>query len=306
MAGQARFFRARHALTASVTPTFFYHLPKCAGMSLHSAAQFAWNHLAKAAKSAGPRVGRIDEQDALERWQGIPYAFVSSHLPFGAHAALTGQPELVTFLRDPVGRLRSAFTYRNMRDGVRRSADDFGTFIRDETNRNVMAKTLAGLPPQATAGAETLSRAQDHLRAHFAVHARHTQIDAFITHYLRRSGLPNVIAAQINVTADPFLIDPQPFEAEIRALNAADEALFAFVAGAEKMPPALPDDGSAHPLTVILYQDPAAQAVLTQSLSAPTDHLRRAGIVAADWSVNGPALKALLETLPRAKASPAS
>jgi hypothetical protein len=120
-----------------------------------------------------------------------------------------------------------------MREDAQRSADDFAIFIRDEANRNVMAKTLAG-------------------------------------------------HAQINVTADAFLIDPQPFEAEIRALNAADQAPFAFVTEHEELPPPVADDSSAHPLTVILYQNSGADGLQTQSLSSSTERLRRDGVVAAD------------------------
>lgn len=142
-----------------------------------------------------------------------------------------------------------------------------------------MAKTLAGKGIGVRADQAMLEAAKTNLFTHFSVFAQHTHVDLFIEHYLRGSGLPNVITPNINVTAPKFLINSAQFEAEIRELNKFDDELFSFVVQNERIPASGTDDGSVHPLTMILVQDFTAKDVSIEAAIVPTNPLRQEGIL---------------------------
>ncbi len=249
-------------------------------MSLHALAEGCWSQMAATTGGGPPLVARVDTMDGLRLIAGRPYAFVSSHLPFGAHEQLTGQADLLTLLRDPLGRVRSAYTYDSMRAERPVSAAGFAAFMAAENNRNVMTKLLAGHSADTTIDHDALDIAKDNLRR-FSLCGASDGTKTVFEDYLRRWHLPNVISGRINQTQSAYQIDARPFAAELLARNALDAELFAFFrARAAENHPA-PLAASLHPMTVLIVERPALNAAIANSVAVPTPFLQDIGLITA-------------------------
>jgi len=287
---RVEFYRGRAAPAASVEPYFFYHIPKCGGTILHSAINSCWTEASRGVDGPPRLVARVDDVKGLTLLQGHPYTFLSSHLPFGVHQWLGSRPRLSTILREPVGRVRSAYTYAAMRAEQPVSEDEFAVFFRRPENRNVMTKTLAGLGALADADETALERAIANLQESFALYGTSRDIKRIFEAYLRTCGLPNVVSGRVNETQPGWQLDANGFADEIGALNGYDERLFRFVRDHKRLDPdgeaTAPAPPPAHPQTVLLAEKEGVNASEVRHIAVPTDFLREIGLVRPDGTAD--------------------
>lgn len=297
MADRYRFYRSRDAKKATAPPYFFYHLPKCGGMSFHSAAELCWAAQGKIGGQDAPLVARADRPADLAGLGACSCALISTHLPFGAHASVFGARQLITFLRDAAERVRSSFTYRNMRERIVRPAEDFIEFYRLEPNRNIMTKSLAGIGADEPVDQSLFEKARRNLAGQFSIFADCERIDDFIEGYIRLCGLPNLIAPQINITDRSYLIDSQPYRHELCEMNEYDCKLHEFAKEHERFLGISDDDGTAHEMTILSFQEQGANQVFMQSVFLQTRQLKESSILSEDGSLNGQELDRLIRFL---------
>lgn len=295
-----QFIRSKKSPRAEVRPVFFYHLPKCGGMTVHSVAVEAWRCVINYAESnLEIVVGRLDAPEEICRNQQ-PYAYLSSHLPFGIHRQLPGDPYLLTVVREPVARVLSQYTYSRMRSGLPVSADECRAFFCREENTNVMVKSLAGKAAEQPLIDGDLHRARHNLDRHFSFVGTTDDITEICEAYLRLCGLPNVLSQRINRTAPGYQLATDDFAEEIRALNAADAELFDDVQA--RGPVIHADAGAAgggvetlHPLTVIIADLGDDRKSAPHACLAYTDRLLAQGTLGPDGSTDGPTLDYLVK-----------
>ena len=128
----------------------FLHLPKCGGTTLNRIIEWEYNPL---------RVFSIDpvlflwSYKKLNRWPAKRLAGMQvfkGHMPFGIHQRLPQSSTYITFLRDPVERVISAYFFaRNYRlHPLHRwiSKLTLEEYVRLSPNHNVQCKYLSGRP----------------------------------------------------------------------------------------------------------------------------------------------------------------
>ena len=283
-----RFIPSSDAAPVGASSVFFYHLPKCAGMYLHNAVSAAWA-FPDAVTPNQFMIGRIDTDEylhILDQAEQSPWSWISSHLPYGAHRTMRVQPQLVTFLRDPVDRVRSAYCYAGMRNNQPVDLDGFKQFSQAECNRNVMTKTLAGVAPDHPSDAVLVDRAIETLRTEFFVFARQSRLNDMIAHYLFANGCPNLILpATMNRTTQSYRLDDPSHDGAVRDANALDCALYDFVCASERMP-APPVYRQINARTNLVFETTRADGAGIAPLSLMTQQIFSHGIIDANLNVD--------------------
>lgn len=262
-------------------PLFFYHIPKTGGLSFYGA-------LARSIGLVNRYPGRMgvpwDETDILRLdekgyhrsvYRGR-YVLVGTHLPFGLHQKFIQKFKLVTIVRDPVGRVRSDYTYTaHLNDGGVSSAG-FAEFFRREENINRCTKQLSGQGQWGGAAAGGLAnRAIENLERDFSAYVTHKKISAVSSFYLTYYHLPNVVMDTLNVTPPEYMIDPEPFRDEILSLNREDQEVYEFVQGNPRIPQVGSVTKNNHPVSLIIKNQPHGRLVGTLSFSVATSDLIR-------------------------------
>lgn len=211
----------------SRTPLFFYHVPKSGGLS------FA-NTLGIAMRSAGLSFSRADTLSHLESLKKINNVMlISSHLNYGIHNQLNASSHrLITFLRDPFYRVRSAYTYENMRQQTKVSVDGFIEFYNKPENQNLACKQLC--PRDYSTGcSKTVFK---NLNENFYLYCTSDQIDQMITYFISELNLSNVLTERLNETLPLYKIDAAEYKAEVERLNADDVELYNLVKNNPRLP----------------------------------------------------------------------
>lgn len=295
------FYRSASSSQATAHPVFYYHLPKCGGMTVHSIASHTWQNVAQMAGIKDrPIIDRCDSVEHIHIFRGRPYIFISSHLPFGVHKQFVGTPRLLTILRSPVDRVISSYTYERMRKDRGVSLDDLAGFFHEEENTNLITKGLAGKLPEEAVGDADVERAISNLDQHFSFVGTTSDIKQICECYLRLCGLPNVLSQRINPTLPQFQLNADELREEIRAWNSRDMAVFEHVQERGLVLPTVEStdeqkDDSLNAMTVIISERGDKSASKTSSIILPTAQLLNASILKADGSSDGDALDNLLE-----------
>lgn len=292
------FYRSRFSPTIRFRPVFFYHLPKCGGSSIFSMADLTWRAMCDSVKIDPPVMSRCDTPEHEEAFGAQPYGFIASRLPFGLHARLPGAPMLMTVLRHPLQRLRSAYGYTCMREGRTASLEGFRDFTAEPANTDLMTKLLSGnaLDGEATAG--DLEAVQRRLETEFAFVATTAGIQAVSESLLQLFSLPNVIAMRINPTHRKFNIDPAPLADDIAAANPLDTALFdAYRDRPPQLPPAEDNDPNPplYPLTLILCERGDEEGSMVRGISMETRRVFDDGLMDFDGTLHPEALDRTVE-----------
>jgi hypothetical protein len=239
----------------NLSPWFFYHVPKCGGQTLFNAVRAPLQAMLQMIRNqtgaAVPGIARFDDEPIDAAALAARHALVVSHLPFGTHERFAGTFKLVTVLRDPVARVRSAYCYGCMRAGETPTAAGFAAFFRDPDNRNVAARQLSGQREAAAeADAEAARRA---LRDHFALFGTVERMADLCSAILSDYNLPNVLMENLNATLPEYRKAFPECDDEVRELNAADGALFEFARDHPRLGPETDGGGrETHPLTCLI------------------------------------------------------
>lgn len=156
----------------------FLHLPKCAGTTLNRIIEWEYNPM---------RVFSIDpvlflwSYQKLNRWPAKRLAKMQvfkGHMPFGIHKRLPQPYTYITFLRDPVERVISAYYFaRNYLLHPKHrwiSKLTLEEYARVSPNHNVQCKYLSGRPfvgdfHAGDCNAEMLETAKENLDRYFSL-----------------------------------------------------------------------------------------------------------------------------------------
>ncbi len=260
-------------------PLFFYHVPKTGGMSFYAALRGA---IALSSKypdrlgALGPdtSVHRIDEDMPHRRFYQASYALLASHHSFGFHCKFRQTFLLTTIIRDPLGRVRSEYTYTSMRRRQAVSAAGFCKSFRKESNINRAVKQVAGhnlldrpAPP------ELCELAIEILQEHFHSYATHRNISRLVACYLSYYRLPNIVINRINATTSEYCLDAEPFRKEVDALNEQDMKLFKFVSEHPRLPMPNMTSLKCHQATVIINETANTEQSEVLSIGVDTGQL---------------------------------
>jgi hypothetical protein len=247
--------------TEPYAPLFFYHVPKTGGLSFYVALRSAISFAGKYEDRLGALVTdatihRIDEAVPHRRLFQASYALIASHHAFGFHRKFRQSFRLTTIVRDPLGRVRSEYTYTSMRRQQPVTASGFQTCFRAEETINRAVKQLAGHSRlDQPAPPDLYLRAIDHLEHHFHSYVTHHTISRLISFYLSLYRLPNVVMERINTTSPAYRLDASPWRDEIETLNQQDLKLYDFVRTQPRLPsPATTTARQNHPTTVIVNE----------------------------------------------------
>ena len=241
-------------------PLFFYHVPKTGGLSFYIALRSAIGFASKYEDRLGATVTdtavhRIDEEVPHRRLFQAGYALIASHHTFGFHRKFRQPFLLTTIVRDPLGRVRSEYTYTSMRQQRPVSAAGFEASFRAEENITRAVKQLAGQTRLDRPAPPDLHRqARENLEQHFHAYVTHHDVAALIGLYLSRYRLPNVVMERINTTSPAYRLDAEPWRDEIETLNRQDRHLFDFVRDRPRLPVPVPLPGRNHPTTVMVNE----------------------------------------------------
>ncbi|WES30784.1 hypothetical protein [Varunaivibrio sulfuroxidans] len=259
-------------------------------MSIHTLAKTCWEQMAKHERFAEPLVERADDKASEARLRGRSYALISSHLPYGVHARLMGAPLLLTVLRDPVSRVRSAYAYHCMHHGETVDPIGLEKFARRKENRNTMTRLLSGLDAGEEVDPAAHEQARENLTQNFALFATTKDIPALCETVLQACALPNVIAPHINKTPAEYGIDASAFTEEINACNSYDARLFQYVSTHKKCALNATDGGQPtareHPFTVILVEQRHGEEMIAKGFMVPTAFLREIKLLGEDATID--------------------
>lgn len=208
-------------------PVFFYHVQKSGGLTFS-------NTLSISLRSRGFKFARADTDEHLEDISdGSQYSLICSHKKFGIHERIkASEHRLVTFLRDPFYRVRSAYTYRQMRAQQDVTEQGFEAFYRDPENQNLACKQLLDgdyYPGCAEAVFSNLER-------NFFAFATSDRIDDMISYFLSDFELCNVLTENLNQTLDKYKIDASAHKQTVASLNKDDVELYNLVQSGARIP----------------------------------------------------------------------
>ncbi len=258
-------------------PLFFYHLPKCGGMSFDYAVQTALKFAAHATGGKGFS-GRCDFNltgQAAEkiREYGNPEAdrkfiYAVTHDPFGVHETFKQNFNLITVVRDPIKRVASAYGYHCMRQSKLPTEKDFEAFIIAPENNNMMVRQLSGDGDQLNS--ESAAKALDNLATKFTAYCTLKDMDRLILWALKTYHAPNVMLTPSNATLPAYRVAPEPFADLIQAHNPQDILLYQGVLQTPRLPN-LPPNTSNSAQTIVHKEEQNEEGSYSNAAIIPTE-----------------------------------
>lgn len=235
-----------HNNTREKKPLFFYHVPKCAGISIRSTIRLAVK--GKMRMSNQPVAMGTDARFDLEfdgtyqvynkQKKTTPYEFyfrpensyqfITAWEPFGFHEKFKKDFNLITTVRDPFARIVSRFKYLCWLNLLEYSEKSFAEFYKARPQINHQSKILGGALDQDSTE-DLYHRAIENL-SKFYIFTTIDNTDKLLTQALTDYGLPNVISRKINVSPSwAKSINYELYRDEILSMNDQDQFLFEFV-----------------------------------------------------------------------------
>lgn len=261
------YFVPSYKTFSELTQIFFYHVPKCGGMSLFSAVNEAAENL-NCADNLYPI--RFDTNDWQADIKKVRAKFIASHQTFGAHELVCDdKAKLITISRQPFFRVLSAYTYSAMREQKPVSIEEFKQFYRCQSNQNVMFKQLScGL---ATAQNIEIEAVTQRLKDKFCVFITSDDISELISFCLTELSLCNVLSERLNQTLPEYRLNADCCRAEVEHLNKMDVALHNWIANNKRLPDSQSWQDDIHPKTSILAEVEQLKRSATKGFLAETD-----------------------------------
>ncbi len=219
-----------------VRPIVFLHLPKTAGMTLRAILSRVYaDYPVEFIGNLGDEVREFAVRPLAERKR---YALISGHMPWGAQAMIPGS-RAITFLRDPVERVLSAYYFNKRAPNAlhHRVINDENLSVADVIDRglfagefnlqtNMLRSSAARTPEQAIESAKQNLRAC----AAFGLVERFDESIEYLSRALRWPREAGAGFESVNVTANR----PKAAELDeavlgrIRHESAIDRALYEF------------------------------------------------------------------------------
>ena len=219
----------------SIQPIFFYHTPKSGGSTLYlglrSAMTFGYEFLMK---RKSPLIDRVDAELPPKQFLKMPWGLIASHLPYGSHQEFAQDFKLIACLRDPIGRVRSAYGYEMMRNDWLPEPEDFQEFFMDPVHCNVTTRLFAPSQSDNDEG-DLLQTAQKNLSAFYA-YAPLNQLDQLLSSLLSDMALPNVISTHLNPTVEKYRPDYPELDESIIEHNISDKELYQMAESQPRFP----------------------------------------------------------------------
>ena len=200
------------------------HIPKTAGTSLRDA--LLGTRSPGEALFVYPDGGlglTYEECVLLPRPQLSRFRWICGHFKMGLHRYVAPGARYVTFVRDPLARLRSNVAH-HAAAGTRFAVDDQevrpSVFINEglgEEFDNLMTRMISGVPPgedgPGVIGEAHVDLAIDNIRGHFAFVGQQEHLDRDSAALQSLCGLPSSVPSRANVTPDRRLYDRAEWEA---------------------------------------------------------------------------------------------
>ena len=192
--------------------TVFLHIPKTAGTSVRHALLDGLLPSEWLLVYPPPFGMTVEEVAALPAVQRRAARLVAGHLAFGIEEQLGRAARYVTFLREPMARLRSHVAHHD-RAGTSFAADGIGPDLvavadggLDEQFDNLMVRLISGVTREATplgrVGEAEMERALSNIERHFAFVGAVETIEADMAVLLAMLGREGAPVRRENVNAD--------------------------------------------------------------------------------------------------------
>jgi Galactose-3-O-sulfotransferase len=186
-------------------------------------------------------------RDQIERFAQLPesqragYKFIKGHLYFGFHQFVPGESTYVTFLREPISRVLSFYSYARSRPDhylyrlITEERLGLEAFLKREATVelfNLQTRMIAGdgNNPNGSVDRSMLERAKENLRTHFCFVGLTEEFDASLLLLSRIFGWRLPLFVKRNVSSKKSL--PSAIDAQTAALlheaNALDLELYEF------------------------------------------------------------------------------
>jgi Galactose-3-O-sulfotransferase len=186
-------------------------------------------------------------RDQIERFAQLPelqragYKFIKGHLYFGFHQFVPGESTYVTFLREPISRVLSFYSYARSHPDhylyrlITEERLGLEAFLKREATVelfNLQTRMIAGDAnnPNGSVDRSMLERAKENLRTHFCSVGLTEEFDASLLLLARTIGWRLPLFVKRNVSSKkslPCSIDAQT-AALLREANALDLELYEF------------------------------------------------------------------------------
>ncbi|AWL11690.1 hypothetical protein HMF8227_01209 [Saliniradius amylolyticus] len=259
-----RSFRTKNRLDKTV---FFYHIPKTGGLSFFNTIMLAkqiYQRLCRVQPSFGGQggvSGRVDSPEQLadfaKKLEQNPAAkceMIAGHVPFGTHEFLPNDTELMTIIRNPIHRVKSAYQYKCMRSQKKPSMDDFECFIGSPDNQDVMFKQLC-VPKDELVEDVGINDWAERIASSFDYIGDISDLKLFQEFYLSRLGLPCVTYERFNQTLPQYKLDLSHYDQLIIENNRRDMDLYQLLRRNRKLPDlSLFEMEPLHGVTAICYE----------------------------------------------------
>ena len=253
--------------------TFFYHVPKTGGMFLFNILKFGILSKTKPEKRQQIITTRLDgyfEKGSATVLKPNRYpALIATHDGYGHHKRFQNPFFTLTALRDPVERVKSAFSYNVMRGKEDDSKSSFEAFIENNAE-NLITRYFSGPEWDEKEGCEAARKALESIGKILFQEDLNQGISDVIT----ALGLPNILEGErINASNDykPLFIDD--FDAEIAERVNLDFTLYNSFKSREDQKAMNRASTTPQPITLLITEQGDRSGSKGRCIPVPTQHL---------------------------------
>jgi len=217
----------------------FLHIPRTGGTTLKKLPERNYGRDQIFDLYDSDNAARIRWFAQLSESQRANYKCIKGHLFFGFHRLVPGRSTYVTFLREPIARVRSFYAYvrAHPEHYLHRDLLEQGLGLKEllrhpgtEELCNLQTRMIAGdlENPEQVVDRVALERAKENLRTHFSVIGLTEEFDASLLLLARAQGWPLPLYVKSNASRGA----PETIDAKTRDLvgeaNALDLELYQF------------------------------------------------------------------------------
>lgn len=250
-------------MNSSVPTVIFLHLPKTGGTTLQHILRRCYSRNQVCTFKDSNREAEIEKFKQLPPKKRERFRLIQGHLSFGFHRHLVGDSIYVTFLREPVARVRSFYYYAKSQPDhylhslLKNDQVDLKGLLKERTATthelfNLQTSMIAGEgweDPEKVADRAALEQAKENLRNHFVVGLTE-EFDASLQRMAQRFGWDVKSYTKKNVTEGKPQAENLDDEtlALIQKANALDIELYQFARElfeAQQTPPTLQSEIAA-------------------------------------------------------------